>query len=343
MHWIPDAHIIPVLCSERRTINFDAVDITFHVKNIHTSRIIKTSSRGSSIQSSKPSNQAINQQYTSTGPVAKSRKTKQYQQGQNDGFTSFSFETGRWTILRFGATPPAADDASCANALMVQSQGLAPLLGSYAEFTTACPPCFPGRQEIMLVHHRGFVANRVSLSSALLRPKHQSKRSWSTSSLACKPFSARGATTKICSGHWIAQDGHPKIPATQKWNMSLGVWAAWLTSSRRYYTNVKTLKVPHVVQVPIPGPPPKVITHKARNFIKKRKGMISRITRWLHVCGLGSGCITSCPSHPIIYTYLYIYITVRHLYKYMHTPTSLLAFSLWLNSWRGPWKEERET
>lgn len=182
------------------------------------------------------------------------------------GFTPFSFNTGRWTILRFGAPPPAADDASCANALMVQSQGLAPLLGR--------PPCPVGREDILRVHHRGFVANRVSLSSApLLQQKHQRKRSWSMSSSACNPFSAVLATTKTCSGHWIAQDGHPQIPCNSKEKHVFGGAScmADLNSSRRYYTNVKTLKVPHLVQVPIPGPPPKVITHKARNF-KNGKG-----------------------------------------------------------------------
>jgi len=83
----------------------------------------------------------------------------------------------------FGAPPPAADDASCANALMVQSQGLAPLCcqQGFTQFCAAAPTEAP--KEKVLVHER-------------------------------------------------------------------------------YYTNVKTLKVPHVVQVPIPGPPPKVITHK---------------------------------------------------------------------------------
>lgn len=141
------------------------------------------------------------------------------------GFTSFSFNTGRWTMLRFGAAPPAADDASCANALMVQSQGLAPLLGR--------PPCPVGMEDILRVHHRGSVANRVSLSSApLLRQKHQRKRSWSMSSLACKPFSAvlghnKDLQWSLNCTEWAS----PNPPQFKKTNMFLGVRAAWLTST----------------------------------------------------------------------------------------------------------------
>ena len=210
------------------------------------------------------------------------------------GFTPFSFNTGRWTILRFGAPPPAADDASCANALMVQSQGLAPLLGR--------PKCPVGREDILRVHHRGFVANRVSLSSApLLRQKHQRKRSWSMSSSACNPFSAVLRHNKDlqwslnCTG-WAS----PNPPQPKTSNMSFGGAScmADLYSSRRYYTNVKTLKVPHVVQVPIPGPPPKVITHKARNFKKGKEWMGCFFFRSLgaKMCAVQVGkWMPSCP------------------------------------------------
>ena len=183
------------------------------------------------------------------------------------GFTPFSFNSGRWTILRFGAPPPAADDASCANALMVQSQGLAPLLGR--------PPCPVERGRISC----GSTTEALlptGFHSVLRRCSDRSTKGKGLGPWAARPamnFRPFSATTKICSGHWIAQDGHPQIPRNSKEKHVFGGAScmADLYSSRRYYTNVKTLKVPHLVQVPIPGPPPKVITHKARNF-KNGKG-----------------------------------------------------------------------
>ena len=162
-------------------------------------------------------------------------------------------------------------------------------------------------------------------------------------------FRPRGPPQRFAVVIELHRMGIPKSPATQKWNMPLGVWAAWLTSSRRYYTNVKTLKVPHVVQVPIPGPPPKVITHKARNFIK-RKGLISQITRWLFMCAGWEvdayQVVLHIPLYIYIflidinnsYTYIYVYISI-HLH---YCKTCIQIYTHLQASSPLPWKEERE-
>ncbi|CAE7181022.1 unnamed protein product, partial [Symbiodinium pilosum] len=69
---------------------------------------------------------------------------------------------------------------------------------------------------------------------------------------------------------------------TQSMTMQGTVAARPMTT---YYTNVKTEHVAHVVPVPIPGPPPKVITHKV--YVKHHpydctEGYGSWKTQWSH-------------------------------------------------------------